>query len=240
MTDSSKRRATSAEPIYLRPKQIIERYDLSRAQLYWWLEAGDLPSVKLGRTRHVKVADLEKFLSESDVPGRDAPARRDDIVWKSKKPYKRSDGRWSVECQGMSAFGYTKRKSVYGKTPEEALSKLDAIRGIEGERSNGGFNVAEPPLFHEDNPHVYLIQSVLGGPIKIGVAHEVNSRLAAIQIHCPFELKVLHVIEHGGYAIERELHRRLKQYRLHGEWFEETTWLWDAVRNVKFAGQGFD
>lgn len=53
-----------AEDEWLRPQQIIERYGIGRTRLYTWLAAGDIPSVKLGRTRHVRRSDLEAFLEE--------------------------------------------------------------------------------------------------------------------------------------------------------------------------------
>jgi len=67
---------------------------------------------------------------------------------------------------------------------------------------------------------VYLIQSVVGGPIKIGKADDPSVRLAEIQFWSPFELRVIAKAP-GGYLLERELHHRFRPYRLHGEWFSE-------------------
>jgi excisionase family DNA binding protein len=47
---------------WLRPHEIIERYGIGRTRLYTWLASGDLPSAKVGGTRHVRRADLEEFL----------------------------------------------------------------------------------------------------------------------------------------------------------------------------------
>lgn len=47
---------------WLRPQEIIEVYGIGRTRLYTWLASGALPSLKIGRTRHVKVSDLEAFL----------------------------------------------------------------------------------------------------------------------------------------------------------------------------------
>lgn len=66
---------------------------------------------------------------------------------------------------------------------------------------------------------VYFIRAEVGGPVKIGWATNVGSRLYQMQAHNPFKLTVL-----GGFAgsgkDERVLHDRFAAHRLHGEWFE--------------------
>lgn len=52
----------AAPDLWLRPGQIIERYGIGRTRLYTWLASGDLPSLKVGRTRHVRASDVEEFL----------------------------------------------------------------------------------------------------------------------------------------------------------------------------------
>lgn len=58
-----------------------------------------------------------------------------------------------------------------------------------------------------------------GGPVKIGVAIDVDIRLRTLQCACPYELAVL-AKSPGGTAKERSYHRRFAAHRLHGEWFE--------------------
>jgi hypothetical protein len=71
-------------------------------------------------------------------------------------------------------------------------------------------------------PRVYFISDCNDvGPIKIGVAECVDSRLEGLQTGSPVLLKVLATVP-GGYAAERKLHRRFSATRLHGEWFERT------------------
>ncbi len=65
---------------------------------------------------------------------------------------------------------------------------------------------------------IYFVQASVGGPVKIGTAGNVKSRVADIQSCCPFPLRLLLVID-GGYAKENELHLRFASARLHGEWF---------------------
>jgi excisionase family DNA binding protein len=52
----------STDDEWLRPQEIISHYGIGRTRLYTWLAAGDLPSTKLGKTRHVRRSDLDRFL----------------------------------------------------------------------------------------------------------------------------------------------------------------------------------
>lgn len=56
-------KAVSREPEeWLRPHEIIERYGIKRTRLYELLRTGEIPSAKVGRTRHVRRSDLEEFM----------------------------------------------------------------------------------------------------------------------------------------------------------------------------------
>lgn len=65
---------------------------------------------------------------------------------------------------------------------------------------------------------VYFVQSAGGGPIKIGNSGRPEDRLAAMQSHCPFPLKILATTK-GGSRAEHALHERFAHLRSHGEWF---------------------
>ena|SRR5690554_3207031 len=67
--------------------------------------------------------------------------------------------------------------------------------------------------------NVYVIQSVIGGPVKIGRANDVGQRLAQHQCGSPFELRVLKVFRGVHLSMERDLHEQYRDFRLHGEWF---------------------
>lgn len=47
---------------WLRPHQVMDRYGIGRTRLYGWLSSGEIPAVKLGRTWHIRVSDVEAFL----------------------------------------------------------------------------------------------------------------------------------------------------------------------------------
>lgn len=66
----------------------------------------------------------------------------------------------------------------------------------------------------------YLIQSVNGGPIKIGATlKEPSTRLQAIQNGNPEELRIIDTLP--GIDLEPMMHRRYREWRIRGEWFEE-------------------
>ncbi|MEN1681078.1 MAG: GIY-YIG nuclease family protein [Planctomycetota bacterium] len=65
--------------------------------------------------------------------------------------------------------------------------------------------------------HTYFIQQGRGGPIKIGVASDPLSRLAALQTGNPEQLFLLGSIKGD---CEGHLHRKFAKHRLVGEWFK--------------------
>ena len=65
---------------------------------------------------------------------------------------------------------------------------------------------------------VYFIQAGDGGPVKIGIADDVASRLASLQTGCPAQLKILRLVR-GDRPTEIEMHIRFARQRLRGEWF---------------------
>lgn len=67
---------------------------------------------------------------------------------------------------------------------------------------------------------IYFIQAG-EGPVKIGVAKNVEQRLAALQTAHYEPLRVLKTIN-GGLKAERQIHSRLSSFRLAGEWFKWT------------------
>lgn len=65
---------------------------------------------------------------------------------------------------------------------------------------------------------IYFIQAGAGGPVKIGVAIDVSSRLRELQVANAAELQVLRVLD-GGLTGEQWLHREFSDQRIRGEWF---------------------
>lgn len=69
-------------------------------------------------------------------------------------------------------------------------------------------------------PHVYFIQSIDGGPVKIGVSRNPHCRLREIQANHPHNLQIVAMCQNGGRTLESAIHRALGDERLNGEWFE--------------------
>jgi len=64
----------------------------------------------------------------------------------------------------------------------------------------------------------YFIQAVGGGPIKIGVSVDPESRLRGIQTGCPYRLQLLATLPGNK---EAELHSLFSGLRMNGEWFKD-------------------
>jgi hypothetical protein len=79
---------------------------------------------------------------------------------------------------------------------------------------------------------VYFVQAGAGGPIKIGVASDLNARVGALQTGCPELLVVLASIE-GDAATETIYHAHLRRFRLRGEWFKPAPEVLECVDRAK-------
>lgn len=75
--------------------------------------------------------------------------------------------------------------------------------------------------------YTYFFQATHGGPIKIGRAIDPIQRFAAVQTGHPYELLIVGLMEGD---CERELHRILDHFRMHGEWFDP---LYPVVETIK-------
>ena len=64
---------------------------------------------------------------------------------------------------------------------------------------------------------IYLVAH-LDQFVKIGFTKNINKRLSQLQVSSPVKLEVLHLIE-GNVSLEKELHRKFKEFRTSGEWF---------------------
>jgi excisionase family DNA binding protein len=65
-TQHPERRATpepwQRKPTWLTPAEAVEESGIGRTRLYRLLTSGEIPSAKLGRTRHIRRWDLNAFL----------------------------------------------------------------------------------------------------------------------------------------------------------------------------------
>jgi predicted GIY-YIG superfamily endonuclease len=74
--------------------------------------------------------------------------------------------------------------------------------------------------------YVYFIRAGTKGPIKIGVAGDVNSRMDTLQTGNHMTLSIIAKIKCSSrleaYDRENQLHKMFKHSRLRGEWFKGT------------------
>jgi hypothetical protein len=68
---------------------------------------------------------------------------------------------------------------------------------------------------------VYFAQYHEDGPVKIGRSIKVPKRMKALQLMCPYEVKLLGTFP-GGAGDEAGFHRRFKDFHMRGEWFHAT------------------
>jgi len=76
------------------------------------------------------------------------------------------------------------------------------------------------------NRYIYFVQEQKKSkraPVKIGVAKDIDKRVAELQIGNPRDLDVVLRMgpfsEKVAYRLERDLHIRFSQKRIRGEWF---------------------
>lgn len=77
---------------------------------------------------------------------------------------------------------------------------------------------------------VYFIRDAVLPKVKIGHSWSPTHRMRTLKSELRRDLQLLKTLP-GGRTEESELHKRFKEYRLHGEWFE----LSDAI--VRFIGR---
>lgn len=73
------------------------------------------------------------------------------------------------------------------------------------------------------------------GPIKIGFANDVDTRIEQLQAGNPRRLRLLARI-HGDSVMEAALHRQYRAYRLVGEWFEWSNEIETFVHSCNYYG----
>ncbi len=86
--------------------------------------------------------------------------------------------------------------------------------------------------------YVYLIKCMdKSGFIKVGMANNVESRMAALQIGCPYKLELIISIKcksrRHAYNIENRIHKASKKYRVRGEWFSKVP-MYDVYRMADY------
>ncbi len=75
-----------------------------------------------------------------------------------------------------------------------------------------------------DDCHIYIIADSRSGPVKIGLAGSVSSRIKMLQIGNPRPLHLIYSVAAGSHGravlVEASIHKVCAEYRIHGEWFK--------------------
>lgn len=90
---------------------------------------------------------------------------------------------------------------------------------------------APPPARKPRISMVYFVQSVTGGPIKIGKTTNIANRLSSMQTANGAKLRLLGWIP-GSYGEERDMHARFQRERMIGEWFAPSKRLLGYIADV--------
>lgn len=76
---------------------------------------------------------------------------------------------------------------------------------------------------------VYFIR--YGASVKVGITADLTSRLAAIRRDGRRGAEVIAAVR-GNHALERALHRKLRQHAMGGEWFRDCREVQAAIQNA--------
>lgn len=66
---------------------------------------------------------------------------------------------------------------------------------------------------------IYFVDAVGSKCAKIGFATELSSRIRELQTGCPFEIRVIGLIDTDDIEQEKTIHRKLARWRIRGEWY---------------------
>jgi hypothetical protein len=136
-----------------------------------------------------------------------------------------------IELQTFLDTGFTvdenaeidRLKHIRSKQAADEQAEIDRLEKIKNKHNvstptgNTFIRVATGNEF--DKPHVYLVQTKPGEPVKIGVAVDIKKRIHGLQTSHYEKINLLAFVENGGYELEFELHQKFKHLRLTGEWF---------------------
>lgn len=79
---------------------------------------------------------------------------------------------------------------------------------------------------------IYVVQRPDNQAVKIGyTSGKVKRRVSSLQTSCDVKLEVL-MSERGTRTLETNIHKKLKQYRKSGEWFEWNPEVAEVVHNL--------
>lgn len=85
---------------------------------------------------------------------------------------------------------------------------------------------------------LYFVQSGVSGPIKIGLAVDVLSRVRLLQSGNPESLVILATLSNATERLEWQMHDQFRQDCLRGEWFDPSDQLLQFIHNEAVPWDG--
>lgn len=82
---------------------------------------------------------------------------------------------------------------------------------------------------------IYFAQPVNGGPIKIGMSGDVETRRQQLASWAPWGIEILCAFP-GGQMRESALKWALRHYQIQGEWLRSCTSVWRVIAHVEAHG----
>jgi hypothetical protein len=83
--------------------------------------------------------------------------------------------------------------------------------------------------------HVYFIEALGTGLVKIGFTRSLSSRLNSLRTSCPVPIRLLWSVP-GDVIDEKRFHERFASLRKRGEWFELTGVLAEMTNDLSKVG----
>ena len=133
---------------------------------------------------------------------------------------------WAIQDLQLKLEEYSPSATAVSRIPWTRFRGIE-LRGVRMEPKWKYPPIEESHQRERPRSHLYVIQAVNGGPVKIGMSRNPDNRVEELQPGSPFPLQVIRVYPHQG-RYERSVHKALSQWRLHGEWFEE-----DVVEHIE-------
>jgi len=185
-----------------------DRHEISAAVAWVQNQGADVYEVSTGECAGAGVAMLNRALTRIHGAGRMAKAhemqrKSADARVKARLPEDQARQHWMntrlTIPQALAKMPGWVRQSAYNTFGKRGLAPGRPKKGAEGK--------------------VYFIRANGKGAVKIGYATDIKARLKSLQTSHRHKLAVVGVMA-GTQQDERDFHKRFKQYRLSGEWFD--------------------
>jgi hypothetical protein len=136
-----------------------------------------------------------------------------------EKPKKRTISFTVMDFEYEDIFFCARITGHGGKSPTSSFGHYSILKEVKRIKSSDEGQSRKP-----GEGCVYIIQSEIGGYVKIGfsVSAQAKERIKQVQQGLPFRVKVIKILDNCTYETEKNLHKKYQKYRIRGEWFNES------------------